>query len=200
MPKLKNNKIEILGKSIVVSKGITKGLVTNFHEANLVVRECLEISEKQAGISLENIIVNAEFENISSNLLTEYKSVHGDQIEHEKDIQGLIHIAVDEIAKNNKDNAIIHIFSSNYKIDKKINVENPVGFKANIFSADIHAGSSRRLSSSQIYDHYYCQNALLLFLPTCAQEHPGALVPRRENSHHQRSADGHLMRRSYFWG
>jgi cell division protein FtsA len=114
-------------------------LVTNFHEANLVVRECLEISEKQAGISLENIIVNAEFENISSNLLTEYKSVHGDQIEHEKDIQGLIHIAVDEIAKNNKDNAIIHIFSSNYKIDKKINVENPVGFKANIFSADIHA-------------------------------------------------------------
>ena len=137
--KLKNNKIEILGKSIVASKGITKGLVTNFHEANVVVRECLEISEKQAGISLENIIVNAEFENISSNLLTEYKSVHGDQIEHEKDIQGLIHIAVDEIAKNNKDNAIIHIFSSNYKIDKKINVENPVGFKANIFSADIHA-------------------------------------------------------------
>ncbi len=137
--KLKNNKIEILGKSIVASKGITKGLVTNFHEANLVVRECLEISEKQAGISLENIIVNAEFENISSNLLTEYKSIHGDQIEHEKDIQGLIHIAVDEIAKNNKDNAIIHIFSSNYKIDKKIDVENPVGFKANIFSADVHA-------------------------------------------------------------
>jgi cell division protein FtsA len=131
--KLKNNKIEILGKSIVASKGITKGLVTNFHEANLAVRECLEIAEKQAGIALDNIIVNAEFENISSNLLTEYKSVHGDQIEHEKDIQGLIHIAVDEIVKNNKDKAILHIFSSNYKIDKKINVENPVGFKANIF-------------------------------------------------------------------
>ncbi|NBO62678.1 MAG: cell division protein FtsA, partial [Proteobacteria bacterium] len=137
--KLKNNQIEILGKSIVASKGITKGLVTNFHEANLTVRECLEIAEKQASISLDNIIINAEFENISSNLLTEYKSVHGDQIEHEKDIQALIHIAVDEIVKNNKDKAILHIFSSNYKIDKKINVENPVGFKANIFSADIHA-------------------------------------------------------------
>jgi cell division protein FtsA len=83
--KLKNNKIEILGKSIVASKGITKGLVTNFHEANLAVRECLEIAEKQAGIALDNIIVNAEFENISSNLLTEYKSVHGDQL-------SLIHI------------------------------------------------------------------------------------------------------------
>jgi cell division protein FtsA len=137
--KLKNNKIEILGKSIVSSKGITKGLVTSFHEANSAVRECLEIAEKQAGISLQNIIVNVEFENISCNLLTEYKSVHGDQIEHEKDIQGLIHIAVDEIVKNNKDNRIIHVFASNYKIDKKINVENPVGFKANIFSAQIHA-------------------------------------------------------------
>ncbi len=37
--KLKNNKIEILGKSIVASKGIDKGLVTNFHDANLAVRE-----------------------------------------------------------------------------------------------------------------------------------------------------------------
>ncbi len=137
--KFKNNKIEILGKSIVESKGITKGLITNFHEANLAVRKCLEIAEKQAGISLDNIIVSAEFENISSNLLTEYKNVYGDQIEHEKDIQGLIQIAVDEIIKNNKDKAILHIFSSNYKIDKKIVVDNPVGFKANIFSADIHA-------------------------------------------------------------
>ena len=137
--KLKNNKIEILGKSIVTSKGIDKGLVTNFHEANLAIRECLEIAEKQANISLDNIIVSAEFENISSNLLTEYKSVQGDQVEQEKDIQGLIHIAVDEIIKNNKDKGILHIFTSNYKIDKKINVESPVGFKANIFSLDIHA-------------------------------------------------------------
>ena len=137
--KLKNHKIEILGKSIVTSKGIAKGLVINFNEANLAIRECLEIAEKQAGISLDNIIVNAEFENITSNLLTEYKSLHGDQIEHEKDIQGLIHVAVDEIIKNNKDKAILHIFSSNYKINKKITVENPIGFKANIFSADIHA-------------------------------------------------------------
>lgn len=116
--KIKNNKIEILGKSIVASKGIDKGLVTNFHDANLAVRECLEIAEKQANISLENIIVNAEFENIFSNLLTEYKSVQGDQVENEKDIQGLIHIAVDEIIKNNKDKGILHIFTSNYKIDK----------------------------------------------------------------------------------
>ncbi len=137
--KLKNNKIEILGKSIVTSKGIQKGLVTNFHEANLAIRECLEIAEKQANISLDNIIVSAEFENISSNLLTEYKSVQGDQVEQEKDIQGLIHIAVDEIIKNNKDKGILHIFTSNYKIDKNINVESPVGFKANIFSLDIHA-------------------------------------------------------------
>ncbi len=137
--KFKNNKIEILGKSIVTSKGIDKGLVINFHEANLAIRECLEIAERQANISLDNIIVNAEFENISSNLLTEYKSVQGDQVEQEKDIQGLIHIAVDEITKNNKDKGILHIFTSNYKIDKKINVKNPVGFKANIFSLDIHA-------------------------------------------------------------
>jgi cell division protein FtsA len=137
--KLHNNKIEIIGKSIVASKGISKGLVANFQEANSAVRECLEIAEKQAGVSLNKIIVNAEFENIISSILTEYKSVHGEPIEHEKDIQGLIHVAVDEISKNNKDKGILHIFSSNYKIDKKINVENPIGFKANTFSIDIHA-------------------------------------------------------------
>ena len=137
--KLHNNKIEIIGKSIVASKGISKGLVANFQEANSAVRECLEIAEKQAGVSLNKIIVNAEFENIISSILTEYKSVHGEPIEHEKDIQGLIHVAVDEISKNNKDKGILHIFSSNYKIDKKINVENPIGFKANTFSTDIHA-------------------------------------------------------------
>ena len=137
--KLHNNKIEIIGKSSVASKGISKGLVANFQEANSAVRECLEIAEKQAGVSLNKIIVNAEFENIISSILTEYKSVHGEPIEHEKDIQGLIHVAVDEISKNNKDKGILHIFSSNYKIDKKINVENPIGFKANTFSTDIHA-------------------------------------------------------------
>jgi cell division protein FtsA len=137
--KLHNNKIEIIGKSIVASKGISKGLVANFQEANSAVRECLEIAEKQAGVSLNKIIVNSEFENIISSILTEYKSVHGEPIEHEKDIQGLIHVAVDEISKNNKDKGILHIFSSNYKIDKKINVENPIGFKANTFSTDIHA-------------------------------------------------------------
>jgi len=137
--KLHNNKIEIIGKSIVASKGISKGLVANFQEANSAVRECLEIAEKQAGVSLNKIIVNAEFENIISSILTEYKSVYGEPIEHEKDIQGLIHVAVDEISKNNKDKGILHIFSSNYKIDKKINVENPIGFKANTFSIDIHA-------------------------------------------------------------
>ena len=137
--KLHNNKIEIIGKSSVASKGISKGLVANFQEANSAVRECLEIAEKQAGVSLNKIIVNAEFENIISSILTEYKSVHGEPIEHEKDIQVLIHVAVDEISKNNKDKEILHIFSSNYKIDKKINVENPIGFKANTFSTDIHA-------------------------------------------------------------
>ena len=70
--KLKNHKIEILGKSIVTSKGIAKGLVINFNEANLAIRECLEIAEKQAGISLDNIIVNAEFENITSNTGTAF--------------------------------------------------------------------------------------------------------------------------------
>ena len=137
--KIQNNRIEIVGKSSVTSKGISKGLVANFHEANLAVRECLEIAEKQAGVSLNKIIVNAEFENIFSSILTEYKSIHGEPIEHEKDIQGLIHIAVDEISKNNKDKGILHVFSTNYKIDKKVNVENPVGFKANTFSTDIHA-------------------------------------------------------------
>jgi len=137
--KLNNNKIEIVGKASVVSKGISKGLVINFQEANLAVRECLEIAEKQAEVSLNKVIVNAEFENIFSSILTEHKSVHGEPIEQEKDIQGLIHIAVDEISKNNKDKGILHIFSSNYKIDKKVNVENPIGFKANTFSTDIHA-------------------------------------------------------------
>ena len=45
--KLHNNKIEIIGKSSVASKGILKGLVANFQEANSAVRECLEIAEKQ---------------------------------------------------------------------------------------------------------------------------------------------------------
>ena len=53
--KTRNDKIEIVGKSSVASKGIAKGLVANFHEANLAVRECLEIAEKQAGISLNKI-------------------------------------------------------------------------------------------------------------------------------------------------
>jgi cell division protein FtsA len=137
--KIYNNKIQILGKSIVTSKGISRGLVVNFNEAKLAVNEAIKIAEKNSGILINNILVNAEFENIFSILLTEYKSVQGEQIEHEKDVQGLIHIAVDEIVKNNKDKAILHIFSSNYKVDKKIEVENPIGFKAEIFSADIHA-------------------------------------------------------------
>jgi cell division protein FtsA len=137
--KFSNNEIKILGRSSLPSKGIQRGLVVNYDEANIVIRKCIEIAEKQADLLLNKIIVGIDHEHIFNLKIEKFKTLDGNQIDHQKDTQPLIQSGIDEILKNYKDKSILHVFFNNFKIDKKINVDDPLNFKANFFSTEIHA-------------------------------------------------------------
>jgi len=132
-----NGKMEILGMSKTVSKGVKRGVVQNIEETVSAIRQTVEEAEKQSGIQFTDVFVGIAGQHIKSIKNRGYINLGADRDEIEKkDIDALIadmyNIPID------LGEEIIHVLPQNFIVDTETGVKNPIGMSGRRLEANFH--------------------------------------------------------------
>ncbi len=132
-----NNRLEVLGLSNTVSKGVKRGVVLNIEETvNAIETTVFEI-QKSSGIKFKDVFVGIAGQHIKSIRTRGYinRDSYEDEITRD-DISRLVNdmykIPVD-IGEE-----IIHVLPQNYIVDSETGVKNPIGMSGKRLEANFH--------------------------------------------------------------
>ena len=142
--KIENNKFEILSKSILNTRGIKRGVISDLEKLTSTIKEIIGKAEDEAKLQIHNIYVATSPLNNFSTSFCQSKNIGGYEIEHEKDVQFLINGGVSLFSDHNSEFTIIHLFNLNLRIDRDNTVDNPVGLIADTLQNDMHVIYSKK--------------------------------------------------------
>src|ERR1035437_8154827 len=124
--KNENGKIEILGLSKALSKGVKRGVVLNIEETVNAIQTTVEDVQKRSGILFSEVFVGIAGQHIKSMKNRGYimREAYDDEIQKEevfKLIEDMhkIHIDIGE--------EIIHVIPQNFIVDNETGVKSPIG-------------------------------------------------------------------------
>jgi len=126
----------IIGMGNVESRGMRNGYVINVNEITKSVRMALDIAEKEAGISVQNIFLSIGGIGLES--ISTQGSIMVSRADNEVtdlDIEKVISVAKEKLKLINK--RIIETVPISYKLDNKEIYGNPIGLKGNKLEAKI---------------------------------------------------------------
>jgi cell division protein FtsA len=132
-----NGRLEVLGISKTVSKGVKRGVVLNIEETVLAIRQTVDEAQKQAGVKFSDVFVGIAGQHIKSIKNRGYLNLGADHDEiTQKDIDALIadmHKIPIDLGEE-----IIHILPQNFIVDSETGVKNPVGMSGRRLEANFH--------------------------------------------------------------
>lgn len=132
-----NNRLEILGMSKTVSKGVKRGIVLNIEETVSAIKQTVAEAEKQSGLQITDVFVGIAGQHIKSIKNRGYINLSADREEiAQQDIDALIadmyKIPID------LGEEIIHVLPQNFIVDNETGVKNPVGMSGRRLEANFH--------------------------------------------------------------
>lgn len=135
--KNENGKIEILGLSKALSRGVKRGVVLNIEETVSAIETTVQDVQKRSGISFSEVFVGIAGQHIKSMKSRGYimREAYDDEIKKEdvfKLIEDMhkIHIDIGE--------EIIHVIPQNFIVDNETGVKNPIGMCGRRLEANFH--------------------------------------------------------------
>jgi len=135
--KNENGKIEILGLSKVVSKGVKRGVVQNIEETVNAIRHTVDDVQKRSGIMFSEVFVGIAGQHIKSMKNRGYimRDSYDDEIRKEEVFRLIedmhkIHIDIGE--------EIIHVIPQNFIVDNETGIRNPIGMCGRRLEANFH--------------------------------------------------------------
>jgi cell division protein FtsA len=132
-----NSKIEILGLSKALSKGVKRGVVQNIEETVNAIRTTVEDVQKRSGIMFSEVFVGIAGQHIKSMKNRGYimRDSYDDEIRKEEVFRLIedmrkIHIDIGE--------EIIHVIPQNFIVDNETGIRNPIGMCGRRLEANFH--------------------------------------------------------------
>jgi cell division protein FtsA len=135
--KNENGKIEILGLSKALSKGVKRGVVMNIEETVNAIQTTVDDVQKRSGIMFSEVFVGIAGQHIKSMKSRGYimRESFEDEIRKEEVFRLIedmhkIHIDIGE--------EIIHVIPQNFIVDNEAGVKNPIGMCGRRLEANFH--------------------------------------------------------------
>jgi cell division protein FtsA len=132
-----NRKLEILGISKTISKGVKRGMVLNIDETVSAIQTVVNDVQQKTGLKLSDVFVGIAGQHIKSLKNRGYinRDSYDDEITH-ADVKRLIedaHKIPTDIGEE-----IIHVLPQNFIVDSETGVKNPVGMSGKRLEANFH--------------------------------------------------------------
>lgn len=132
-----NKRLEVLGMSKTVSKGVKRGVVLNIEETVTAIRQTVDEAQKQAGVQFSDVFVGIAGQHIKSIKNRGYINLGTDRDEiSQKDIDALIKDMYKIPIELGEE--IIHVLPQNFIVDSETGVKNPVGMSGRRLEANFH--------------------------------------------------------------
>ncbi len=132
-----NKRLEVLGMSKTVSKGVKRGVVLNIEETVTAIRQTVDEAQKQAGVQFVDVFVGIAGQHIKSIKNRGYINLGSDRDEiSQKDIDALIKDMYKIPIELGEE--IIHVLPQNFIVDSETGVKNPVGMSGRRLEANFH--------------------------------------------------------------
>ena len=132
-----NFRLEVLGMSKTVSKGVKRGVVLNIEETVTAIRQTVDEAQKQAGVQFTDVFVGIAGQHIKSIKNRGYINLGSDRDEiTQKDIDALIKDMFKIPIELGEE--IIHVLPQNFIVDSETGVKNPVGMSGRRLEANFH--------------------------------------------------------------
>jgi cell division protein FtsA len=135
--KNENGKIEILGLSKALSKGVKRGVVLNIEETVTAIQTTVDDVQKRSGIMFTEVFVGIAGQHIKSMKNRGYimRENYDDEIQKEEVFRLIedmhkIHIDIGE--------EIIHVIPQNFIVDNETGVKSPIGMCGRRLEANFH--------------------------------------------------------------
>jgi cell division protein FtsA len=135
--KNENGKIEILGLSKALSKGVKRGVVLNIEETVTAIQTTVDDVQKRSGILFSEVFVGIAGQHIKSMKNRGYimRENYDDEIQKEEVFRLIedmhkIHIDIGE--------EIIHVIPQNFIVDNETGVKSPIGMCGRRLEANFH--------------------------------------------------------------
>ena len=130
------NSFELLEKLVLPIDGISENRIADLDKITNNIKKNIFVIEQKVNNTFKDIVIILNNLDISFLNLCGFKNLNGTQISNENItyILNLLKSCVDEFEKNKK---ILHIFNSEYRLDKKKLDNLPVGLFGNFYSHEL---------------------------------------------------------------
>ena len=128
---------ELLEKIVIDHKLIIKNRLIDINKAQEEIKESVQSIEKKIQFIFKDVNIILDCFEISCIEASGYKKLNGSQLLKEN-ISYILNLLKSDVAENEKDKTILHIFNSKSTLDKKVVVENlPIGMYGNFYSHEL---------------------------------------------------------------
>uniref|UniRef100_A0A7C5YXF2 Cell division protein FtsA n=1 Tax=candidate division CPR3 bacterium TaxID=2268181 RepID=A0A7C5YXF2_UNCC3 len=126
---------QVIGVSVMPSRGIKKGVIINIDDAVNSIGECLEAAEKMAGLTVSSAVISINGKHITSTNNRGVVAVSHDEIT-EDDISRAIENARTVAIPSSRE--IIHVLKREYIVDAQGGIVDPLGMSGDRLEVDTH--------------------------------------------------------------
>src|SRR5437764_12455548 len=129
------NRLTVLGTGQRESRGVKRGFITDMAASEHAVREAVELAERMAGQTVEEVWASYGAGGLVSDVANVEVELGGHAVE-QADIDQLMSAGKAAIHRNGQ--AVLHAHPALYTIDRAQGVQQPIGLHANRLGVDIH--------------------------------------------------------------
>jgi cell division protein FtsA len=130
-----DGRLRVLGTGQRESRGVKRGFITNMEASEVSVREAVELAERMASVTIDDVWASYGAGGLVSDLANVQAELGGHQIE-QSDIDQLLAAGRGEIDRSGQ--VVLHAHPALYTIDGVDGVQQPIGLHANRLGVDIH--------------------------------------------------------------
>ena len=130
-----DGRLRVLGTGQRESRGVKRGYITDMEASEVAVREAVELAERMAGVSVDDVFASYGAGGLVSDLATVEVELGGHQVE-QADVDQLL--VAGRGAINRERQVVLHANPALFTIDDNEGVKQPIGLFANKLGVDIH--------------------------------------------------------------
>ena len=130
-----DNNLTVLGTGQRESRGVKRGFVTDMSLSEFAVREAVELAERMAGQTVDDVWAGYGAGGLVSDIANVEVELGGHAVE-QGDIEQLLDAGRSAIDRNGQ--VVLHAHPALYTIDRAHGVQQPIGLHASRLGVDIH--------------------------------------------------------------
>jgi cell division protein FtsA len=129
-----DNKLEVIGHSIVVSAGVRRGVIFNIDETVEAVKKAISKASVNLNVEIQKLYVNVTGQRLRTEKRVIRKAIGAGKIVTKTDVKMLFDEARSGLQEPGE--KVYHIYNQSYSVDDEMKVHNPIGTSGSVLQAE----------------------------------------------------------------